>query len=1360
MRLRKLILQGFKSFADKTEFVFDHPVTCIVGPNGCGKSNVVDAVKWVLGEQSAKSLRGDAMLDVIFNGSSTRKPGGMAEVTLVFENPATPDGTRVLNLPTDEVAVGRRLYRDGTSEYTLNGHASRLKDIRELFLDTGVGVDAYSVIEQGRVARLLDSNPQERRLIFEEAAGISRFKVKKKETLRKLEKVDQNLLRVRDIVDEVDRRLRGVRVQAGRARTFQEHRARLDALRLAHVLQEYHALHTLLTRLEGERDQTQFRVDDIRHDLSRRQNELAGARESAEQAAGAKQQAEYALVAAKAAIQSARQKQQYATQQLEQVDEQVEQLRRDRDHAIARREEVADLLTAETARLAALSTDLQQKRQEIEQKQQDYRDGQLKHNALLSEIEQNKQRVLDVMRKLAIVNSRLASMLIEHRNVQQQQDRQAQRRRQVADESEQANAKAAGLRERIDAIVAVITRQRQQMETRRGDAADLGKQIQQTTDQLGSAREQRSGLVSRQKVLQDLETRREGVSEGVKAVLRQRDNAFAFILGIVADFVRVDVEHAKVIEAALNGDDQWLVAQTLDAAAAAREAFGQLGGRVNIVSRHLVPQPFAAAVGAQQATDGRGEGSPDGVAQDVAPPVDELSSPRATAGHTAAPSPATLPMNAAQPSLSQREREQTFDWDRFGVGMRFAMDLVRFEPVDAPVVDQLLGSTIVVDTLEDGLTLYRVIPGYRFVTRQGEVIEADGTLRMGPLTAGMGLLSRRSELEALAHQIADTDARITALALQVSTAATAAQDLEADINRIRGEIDQSNSQKVEATSHLARADDQLASLARELPLLDRELENLLAQFDKLNAEETRRTTERDQLDADQSAAQQQIDAGAAAQQELADVLRQVNEAMTLARVALGQVQEQQLGARQAVDRLTSQQAELSQQLDRLTRSIDGVDARRNQIRADLAAAAAAEQQAISRHDDVADEAHRLVETVKTAGETVRNLAAKVESIRGLSGELEGALHNLQVRLSEQHARRDALVARSLDEMQLDLPERYQAEVNAAKVSPAETPNVATAPNSAGNASPATDPDVAQKATDTATPPGQPGAPPGPPGTAPASRAYQPPALDWDAVAREIKDLKDKISRLGNVNLDAIGEMDELDQRQTFLATQVTDLTDSKRQLEMLIDEINRESSARFQQTFEATREHFQGLFRKLFGGGKADIYLETELEDKKSHDPTVGPDGQTLLPVMRRIDPLDAGIEIIARPPGKQPVSISQLSGGEKTMTCIALLMSIFKSKPSPFCILDEVDAALDEANNVRFGAIVQEFLDTSQFVVITHHKRTMQIADVLYGVTMQEQGVSKRVAVKFDQVEQGGRLTPAAQRQAATAPQPALESV
>src|SRR5688572_30460883 len=374
MRLKKLILHGFKSFADRTEFVFDAPITGIVGPNGCGKSNVVDGFKWVLGEQSAKSLRGEAMLDVIFNGSGNRKPSGMSEVTLVFENPKRADGSRTLNLDLDEVSVGRRLFRDGTSEYQLNNQLSRLKDIRELFLDTGVGVDAYSVIEQGRVSALLEANPEERRLIFEEAAGISKFKAKKKEAQRKLERVDQNLLRVTDIVEEVEKRLRSVRIQAGRARMFQEHSQRLRELRLTYALQEYHTHHLQLEQQVSQQGQAQGQLEQLATDLAEKQMGLAQMREELEKRAQRRQQGEYELVQTKAALQSSQQRQQYAKQQLQQIAEQLTQFENDRSALASKSEEVSKALTSEQEALQRLGEELSEHRKQIEQKQQNFSD--------------------------------------------------------------------------------------------------------------------------------------------------------------------------------------------------------------------------------------------------------------------------------------------------------------------------------------------------------------------------------------------------------------------------------------------------------------------------------------------------------------------------------------------------------------------------------------------------------------------------------------------------------------------------------------------------------------------------------------------------------------------------------------------------------------------------------------------------------------------------------------------------------------------------------------------------------------------------------------------------------------------------
>lgn len=1239
MRLKKLILHGFKSFADRTEFVFDSPITGIVGPNGCGKSNVVDGFKWVLGEQSAKSLRGEAMLDVIFNGSGARKPSGMAEVTLVFENPKREDGTRMLALDFDEVSVGRRLYRDGTSEYQINNHTSRLKDIRELFLDTGVGVDAYSVIEQGRVAALLEANPEERRQIFEEAAGISKFKIKKKESQRKLEKVEQNLLRLTDIVEEVEKRLRSVKVQAGKARNYQEYANRLNALRLTYSLQEYHNFHTQLADLNKQREDAQFRLDDIATELQRSTGELDEKRQGLEALQQTKQRYEHELIQTRANIQSAKQRQQYASQQLEQIAEQIEQFERDRQAGQQRLDQTRQALEAETQTLKDLTDQLQRQRQDIEAKQAAFREGQLQANETNKQIDQNKSMILDLMRRLSQVGNRLSTIEIERKNIAAQQARLADRRRTVLAEVEKLDAARAESQAKLDATAATIARQQQEMEARKLDAASLGKQIATISEQLGAAKEHRSGLLSRQKLLKDLEARREGVSEGVQSVLRKRNEKYPFIRGLVADVMRVDVEHATVIEAALDGRDQWLVADDAAMVFGAKESLEELEGRVNILCREGEEAPPAAGV------------SP-----------------------------------ASEEQRGQDALATAYDWNRHEQRIRLAGDLVRFEPDDFSLVHHLLGRTVIVDSLDDARALYEAGPkGWRYVTSRGEVLEADGTLRAGPLTAAMGLLSRRSELDAIAAQIAEVDHRIERLTHELTEGNTQARQLEEQLNTLRNAIYQSNTAKVELTSALATSNDKLASLQREQPLLDRELAGLLDQIGKLKDDEARLHQQREQLEQEQSSRQAQVEDLTARQARLAEELRGTNEQLTAARVSLGQVQEKQLNSQQHVQRQQAHVAELTQQIERLIKSGEQVSARRGGVEEELEQARHDEQTLSDRAAELTGQVEDVTGRLTELQQAVASLAQRVEEVRTQHGEAEHAVNSLDIQLGEVRVRLETLVQRTQDELQLNLPEKYAAFEQ--------------------------------------------------------SGGYQPAEMDWDAVADEIKELREKIHRLGNVNLDAITEQEELEQREQFLATQLTDLTESKRQLEELIDTINKESSLRFEQTFNAVREHFQGMFRKLFGGGKADIYLETELEDPKAK-PIQGPDGQLILPEKVKIDPLDAGIEIIARPPGKQPVSISQLSGGEKAMTCIALLMSIFKSKPSPFCILDEVDAPLDEANNQRFGLIIQEFLELSQFIVITHHKRTMQICDVLYGVTMQEQGVSKRVAVKFDQVDSQGRIS------------------
>ena len=575
-------------------------------------------------------------------------------------------------------------------------------------------------------------------------------------------------------------------------------------------------------------------------------------------------------------MQSAQQRQQYARQQLEQIAEQIEAFESDRRGVEQKLAEVGQSLGAETQELSRLTEELEEYRRQIEQRQQAFADAQLRLAQTNKEVEQHKAAILDLMRQLAQVNSRLGHIEIERKNFGTQQTRLAERRQIVVTELESLESQRAASQEELDGAVAQMQGQQEQLEERRSQATQLGQQLAQISEQLGAAREHRSGLLSRQKLLKDLEAKREGVSEGVKSVLRQRDEKFPFIRGLVADVLRVDVEHAHTIEAALDGRDQWLVTNELAAAASeAREPLEELEGRVNVLSVDRLSRA-------------------DGVTYFQPDVFEHGLQTRVTGG-------------------------LSYDWNQHKHRIRLAIDLVRFEPADQAIAEHLLGKTVVVDDLAVARDLHESGPrGWRYVTRSGEVLEADGTLRAGPLTAAMGLLSRRSELEAIAQQIADVDARIAELSAKLSDGSAAAKTLEEKQNALRNEIYRLNTIKVELTSRIARNNDQQSALRREQPVLDRELEVMLDQVGKLKTEETLLSEQRAKMDADQSHA---AAAGDRSDGRSGDTFRRsfvkLGEELTATRVQLGQIQEKQLALQQQVQRQTAAKAELEQQVQRI-----------------------------------------------------------------------------------------------------------------------------------------------------------------------------------------------------------------------------------------------------------------------------------------------------------------------------------------------------------------------------------------------------------------------------------------------------------
>ncbi len=1219
MKLARLELSGFKSFADYTEFVFDDGVTGIVGPNGCGKSNVVDAVKWVLGEMSARSLRGDAMMDVIFSGSGSRKPMGMAEVSLTFTNE-----DRRLPLDHATVKVTRRLYRDGTSEYLVNNAMARLKDIRELFLDTGVGVDAYSLIEQGRVSALLEANAQDRREIFEEAAGVSRFKLRKKEASRKLEKTEQNLQQCRLVLEEVEKQLRSVKLQAGKARNYQDYATRLRELRSAYALREYDQLHQKLRQLSERRDALLDTAAVVQRDL-------ATARSAQEDSQMELDAVQAALHAAERAMLTAENQRQAAQQQRRFAQQQIETLTAQRQQHEGRAENLNDQQTAAGQAIDALEKQIAEIDQTVLEREAEVTEATGRQEQAAKAIAQinraldeQKARAVDLLRQTARVNNEINGIKIQQENLGRQKERLVGRQSQVAaqlqelftaeEQHKQQKAalegQAAGLQEDASAV-----RTRQEQASRRH--AEL-------SDQLARQREARSGAVSRRNVLQDLQNRREGVNQAARDVLKARDagNGFTYVQGLVADIFSTDVQFAPAIEAALGDCVHAVVAQCGKAVLENAAAWQALAGRVQVLCLDRLADGQELAAGAAGVAEPAGPvGQPFAQQEslDFPPPED------AAFGDAAPQDPPV-----AAPTVTP------------------ALTIIECDPKFAHLARHLFGRTSIVQTVADAVELARCSPvGWRFVTRAGQVVEAGGVWQLGDVSRKPGAITRRSELKQLDAQIADLETRVADLTAQLAECDQDSRQLNNRQQELREAVYQAGRQTAEVNTRLQQTQQQAARVRAEAPLLAGEMESLDRQHVQNETRQQELAQTHAKLEEDARTVEQQVHAMGAQVIVQQHAISEMSEAATQARVALSQVREQRVARTRELGHHRQMLAQAQQELKRLQADAQAIAARIEES----AAIISQSDLAVAEHQ-AACEAHAVKMGEHSARLTLvkEELAQQASAANGLEGQGQALVaeeQQLSLACNDASVRIETLVTRTQEEMQIDLPD--------------------------------------------------------------AHRGYQGAEMNWELVADEIQQLKDKIARLGNVNLDAIDQQQQLDQRQAFITAQLADIAEAQRQLQEIIEKMNTDSHQRFLDTFNAVRLEFQEMFRKLFGGGKADVILEN-------------PD-----------DVLESGIEIMARPPGKELQSISLLSGGEKTMTAVALVLSIFKSKPSPFCILDEVDAALDEANTGRFAAIVQEFLTHSQFIIITHNKRSMSIANVLYGVTMQEQGVSKRVAVQFD---------------------------
>jgi chromosome segregation protein len=1223
--LRRLELVGFKSFAEKTQFDFDAGITSIVGPNGSGKSNIVDAVRWILGEQSAKSLRGGEMADVIFNGSTSRRSLGLAEVTMTFDN-----SRRSLATEADEVQITRRVYRSSEGEYLINHQLCRLKDIKNLFLGTGAGSDAYCIIEQGRVDVLLQASTKERRTIFEEAAGISRFKAKKIETLRKLERVDQNLQRLRDIIDEVEKQLRSVKLQASKAQRYQEYSNRLKELRVALGLEEYRQLEE---RLQAET----VVLDGLRSGLEARAAQAeaweAQTRRLEESLAGR----DAATHEQEAALANARQ--QIAAEETTLGHERTlsadleTDLAQTRVQMTERKARVAALAAA----VAGLAEDLQSveahrdgQQQKVQSLDADLHAAVARLAELHTQVETDKHNHLELMRQAARLQNDVVSYKGQVENLHRERDRLHHKTARATEhlasldlELEELTAADGTLQARLATARQAVADQRQERER--------SQQLCDQTNQLvADLRAERSGLVSRMEVLEGLERSHEGLGTGVREVFALLDQGSSglwtrdLIPGIVADFLTVPRDVAPLIDLVLGERAQRFLVRDVALLEKALQERGQpFSGRVSFlpITGDTRPTPESTAI-------------PDGL--------------------------------SAQSALS--------------------VVRVSDHPACADLPARLLGDTFIVPDLATALSIAARSPGCRFVTRQGELLEADGTLAVGTHHAETGILSRKSELRELRQQAAVLDDRITGAERQLAGLRDRVAELDAHALTLQEEIEVLAEQAADLRSRIGQHQQRRQGLHEEVAISRSEISGLEREIQDLEEAWQRARQQAEAAEDQVHALQSRLEHADREIREREQQRQQRQQDVTAAKVALAHVEERLAALRAKHLQLDADLEQRRQEWAQGEQHLAGARARLEESQRTMLHASAALAQWYL-HKEAAER-----QVAELSGERDRQrqerqvLADRAQAARTEWRTQQEQAHARELEANDLRHRRDTLSERLREDYQLDLAELYRQAVASGQWLVASQEPEPAPTQTANPSSPAT----SQMAL-TTTP---------------------------EAANEEIAELRRKLSRLGSVNLDSLQELTELETRAGSLHTQFQDLTEAQRSLQEIIAKINQDSRRLFSDTFTAIRAHFQELFRKLFGGGMADIVLEDET------------------------DILECGIDIIARPPGKELRSISLMSGGEKTLTAVALLLSIFRSKPSPFCILDEVDAALDEANIGRFTAVLRDFLDRSQFIIITHSKKTMAAADVLYGITMQESGVSKRVAVRFEDWPEDGQAS------------------
>lgn len=1176
MYFKRIEMHGFKSFAEPVVIDFHEGVTCIVGPNGSGKSNISDAIRWVLGEQSPKMLRGGKMEEVIFAGTASRKSRGMAEVTLVIDN-----STGILDIDYNEVAITRRMYRSGESEYLINNNQCRLRDIKELIMDTGIGVDGYSIIGQGKIADIVSNKPESRREIFEEAAGVVMYKSKKAEAERKLEASNANLERVSDIVSEIEGRIDGLREDSAKAKEYLELRERYQDLEINITLKNIEKLETANDSIRGDARELTASIEKLGTRKQTLDGEISEERQKNERLEQLGNESNSALIAKIDELNQITNKSQLDGERLRAMERDAARINgeiAELESKLETEQENGETLSQKQEEIRVRLTNEEQRLQE---KIQGYNEITVRVLAQSEQVEEQRNEMFSLHSRAVSKRSEAASMESYRTSLQK---RKEQLLAEGAEQEQSTRAFEADQKKDLaeqEAAAARAQRIASAMEQLKQERADLMRVISEEAKKLDDTRIRVSQLAARKKTIEEMEHNYEGYNGAVRFVMKA---GMPGIEGVVGDLMKAPAGYETALETALGGAMQNIVCQK---DGHAKEAIRSL--KANKAGR-LTFLPMESVKGGGVTVPGQ---------------------VRQHAGY-------------------------------LGIGA----ELAEFAPQYQGIFNYLLGRVAVVDNMDSAIALSKIAGnGIRFVTLDGEIINAGGAITGGRYkNASANLLARKSEIAALAeqvetlqqayqkgmHQNQERQARQEEISDQLQKMEEERRQKELEISALQAKIaaQRQNFRDVEQAG--TKREKELLSIEHDSADMEKMLDELLREIER--------------SEAGHREAETQLTQTMQALELLKTEAAEASEEITKARIAKQDQENQFSASEELLRRVCAAAEELRGQIaERETRLAD-MDKEKHEILFSADNSEELFQKCSSEKAELEDYIARL-NTEKASLTAALN--AKTDEQAALGETLrayQDQKYQQEIRLAKNETQLDTLKEKLWDEFEIS---------------------------------------YAQAMT------------------------FKKEEFVMSTATKESREIKNRIRELGDVNVGAIKEYEQVSERYGFLTEQRADILEAMQELQTIIGDMDRTIRTKFKENFDQVVIHFEEIFKELFGGGQAELRLDDE-----NH-------------------PLEAGIEIIAQPPGKKLQNINLMSGGEKTMTAIALMFAVLKTKPTPFCILDEVEAALDDANIDRFANYLKNFHEI-QFAVVTHQKATMEHADVLYGVTMPEQGISKVISLRL----------------------------